>query len=238
MYTGYIYRHYIFIDKREISYIGITSQEDTEQRWLDGWGYINNGQRTLFSEAIVKYGWDNFYHEILIKISCETKEELDEMLSNLEKKYVEEYDSFNNGFNSTTGGIKNYSINSKKTRKVICLTTGEIFNNINEASKHYNIDRAGIGRNVKHIYSYAGRHPITKECLIWAYEDERHEKHEKQQEIRTYKYICYNDQKKYVTYREMSETYNFSIGQIRKCCLKEKEYLCNGNGEKYYFGIL
>ena len=42
-------------------YIGITSQNPIA-RWRNGKGYSNN---THFKNAIDKYGWDNFKHEIL-----------------------------------------------------------------------------------------------------------------------------------------------------------------------------
>ena len=230
-YKGCIYRHYIIIDNKEISYIGLTTQDDVNNRWQDGWGYIDNdrNRKTKFAEAIVQYGWNNFNHEIVVEVSCQTKEELDNLLDELEKKYIEIYDSFYNGFNSTNGGKKGYE--TKNSKKVICLTTGEIFDSINKAAKHYNVDTSTIKRNINHKYKYAGRHPITKECLVWSYVDNLDE-----QDIKTYKYICYNDQEKYVTFREMSEVYGFSIGQIRKCCIGEKECLYTPDGEKYFFG--
>ena len=42
-------------------YIGITKQNPIK-RWRGGKGYINN---TYFFRAILKYGWNNFQHEIL-----------------------------------------------------------------------------------------------------------------------------------------------------------------------------
>ena len=42
-------------------YIGVT-QSPAENRWKDGFGYNSN---YLFFIDIVKYGWDNFKHEIL-----------------------------------------------------------------------------------------------------------------------------------------------------------------------------
>lgn len=44
-------------------YIGITKQ-NTQQRWRDGFGYQ---KQIRFFNAIVKYGWINFKHEILLK---------------------------------------------------------------------------------------------------------------------------------------------------------------------------
>ena len=52
-------------------YIGITSRK-VEVRWgVDGCGYISSPH---FMSAIIKYGWDNFEHDILFENL--TKEEL------------------------------------------------------------------------------------------------------------------------------------------------------------------
>lgn len=69
-----------------------------------------------FYNAIQKYGWDNFDHEILANNL--TLEEANE----LETKFIIEYDSINNGFNLNTGGDnKLASLETKekmsKTRK-------------------------------------------------------------------------------------------------------------------------
>ncbi len=42
-------------------YIGITRQNPIK-RWMNGKGYAHN---THFYNAILKYGWSNFRHEIL-----------------------------------------------------------------------------------------------------------------------------------------------------------------------------
>lgn len=53
-----VYQH---ISPKGKKYIGITKVEPLD-RWANGFGYIEN--RILFSD-IVRYGWDNFKHEIL-----------------------------------------------------------------------------------------------------------------------------------------------------------------------------
>lgn len=46
-------------------YIGITKFEDKpNKRWNNGKGYVDNEH---FFNAICKYGWDNFQHEIFAK---------------------------------------------------------------------------------------------------------------------------------------------------------------------------
>lgn len=79
-------------------YIGQTGQTP-ENRWLEGKGYIGC---THFYNAIQKYGWDNFEHEIVY--NCLSFEEA----NNYEKELIELYDSTNSekGYNLMTGGVK------------------------------------------------------------------------------------------------------------------------------------
>lgn len=108
MYKGYIYRHWLINDKEnEISYIGQVYNRAPQKRWgKNGKGYKpqKDSESTKFYNAIKKYGWDNFKHEVVLTIECETKEELWFWLDEWEKYYIEKYDSFHNGYNSTTGG--------------------------------------------------------------------------------------------------------------------------------------
>lgn len=77
-------------------YVGITSNP-VSIRWNNGNGYKHN---VHFTNAIKKYGWENFEHDILaVNVSeSEAKE--------LEKKYIAEYKSNNRsfGYNKSSGG--------------------------------------------------------------------------------------------------------------------------------------
>lgn len=69
----------------------------------------NCNYNTKFYQAIRKYGIDNF--EVIILKLCK-EEELDD----LEIKFIKEFDTFKNGYNSTEGGqFWNPSIHSKET---------------------------------------------------------------------------------------------------------------------------
>lgn len=102
---GYIYRHWIVNDKgEEKSYIGQTIHT-LDIRWKkDGKGYLDHNDDTKFARAIKKYGWENFSHEIIGVVEADTKEQLIKDLDEWEKYYIWKYDSFHNGYNSTTGG--------------------------------------------------------------------------------------------------------------------------------------
>ena len=111
-HTGYIYRHWIINDKgQEKSYIGQTIQEPMARWGKDGKGYAprKGKEPTKFYRAISKYGWNSFHHEIIETVECDMVEELIAILNSLEKQYIEKYDSFKNGYNSTTGG-DNYEV--------------------------------------------------------------------------------------------------------------------------------
>ena len=66
-------------------------------------------------------------------------------------------------------GKKNINMSKRKSKQVICITTGEIFNSLKEAGKHYNIFPQGISNCCNGIKNrkYAGVHPVTGESLIW-----------------------------------------------------------------------
>ena len=110
---GYIYRHWVINDKGiEKSYIGQTVKEKPYRRWGrkgNGYAPYNEGKATRFYNAIQKYGWDSFHHDIILIIECANTDELHFWLNEWEQYYIEKYDSFNNGYNSTLGGNKGLS---------------------------------------------------------------------------------------------------------------------------------
>lgn len=53
--------------------------------------------------------------------------------------------------------------------KVLCTTTGEIFNYMGEASIKYGIDRSNLTKCCKGKTKWCGIHPETKEKLNWSY---------------------------------------------------------------------
>ena len=90
----FVYRH---VAPNGKMYVGITSKLKPEERWGSGGsGYSEN---LHFWSAIKKYGWDNFKHIIVVhNVSVDTACHLEEYL-------IRKYDSMNNGYNQTSGGI-------------------------------------------------------------------------------------------------------------------------------------
>lgn len=97
----YVYKHTCIITGK--SYIGWCSR-NPKYRWgKNGSNYlVKSGDRLFdhkkFAPAILKYGWNNFTHDILFYNLTE-KEALEK-----EKEMIIKYDSFKNGYNSTLGG--------------------------------------------------------------------------------------------------------------------------------------
>lgn len=78
-------------------YIGLTCQSPPEKRWQNGNGYK---QCARFWNAIQKYGWDNFNHEIMF-----TQLSFDEAREK-EKELIDIHNSTNSdyGYNISVGG--------------------------------------------------------------------------------------------------------------------------------------
>lgn len=82
------------------SYIGLTTLtlgQRKHKHWLNSKDPSKHKGRAIY-HAINKYGWDSFqWHELA---TADTVEQLVQ----LEKDFISLYDSYNNGYNNTTGG--------------------------------------------------------------------------------------------------------------------------------------
>ena len=107
---GYIlYKHTTPSNKL---YIGITSNS-VERRWSNGREYKNNPH---FYNAILKYGWENIKHEILLTGLTKEKAEW------WEKRLIKKYNSTDPkyGYNISLGGNAQGK-HSKKTKERISM---------------------------------------------------------------------------------------------------------------------
>lgn len=79
-----------------------------QQRIKSHWKNWNNPryQHLTFYSAIAKYGWENFEFSIVESFRDALSDRTKNILDQLEKKYIQEYNSYNNGYNSTLGGDK------------------------------------------------------------------------------------------------------------------------------------
>lgn len=147
------------------AYIGITSQ-NPEARW--GKNGCNYHDSPKFWNAIQKYGWSNFSHNILRNGLSQ------EDARRLEIQSIAEFDSIQNGYNITPGGDMppvlfgsanpNYhKVISAETRKrmslnhanvtgsnnpvarpVICIETGIRYDTLTSAANNMNVTRNAI----------------------------------------------------------------------------------------------
>ncbi len=95
MITWTVYKHTSMRSQK--AYIGITSRS-MEVRWKE---HVAASKTTgfHFHNAIQLYGAENWIHEVLHS-DIDTKEEAEAF----EKYYIKKYDTFENGYNSTSGG--------------------------------------------------------------------------------------------------------------------------------------
>lgn len=57
------------------------------------------------------------------------------------------------------------------SKKVICITTGEIFNSISEAGRYYKVPQPNISKCLRGERKSAGKHPQTGEKLFWSFQN-------------------------------------------------------------------
>ena len=97
----YVYFNRAKYEKEGIEkyYVGQTVRTMEQRAGKDGKYYClaDSNRNTKFANSIRKWGWNAFEGRVLEEVY---EEDLDE----LEKFYIEQFDSFKNGYNSTLGG--------------------------------------------------------------------------------------------------------------------------------------
>lgn len=87
-------------------YVGqTTNYKMRKQQHLNNSKSVNaSDYNSLLHRAIRKYGKENFEWSVEYRVVAINKSLLKESLNIAEKHYIEEYDSYNNGYNMTLGG--------------------------------------------------------------------------------------------------------------------------------------
>lgn len=122
------------------SYIGLTCQ-GMERRARKGEGYK---ECSAFYNAIQKYGWDNFSHDVLedhlsFEEACEK-----------ERRYIAEYQSLTsqNGYNLENGGRVNATVSEETRKKIAQTLTGRKRQPLSDETRK-RISKAHVGK--KHL---------------------------------------------------------------------------------------
>lgn len=92
-------------------------------------------------------------------------------IDNLEwctKEYNNNYGTHNEKLSKSLKG-KYAGDKNPSARKVICITTGEIFNTMKDAEEKYKVSYHSISKCCRGKQKSAGKHPVTGEKLIWEY---------------------------------------------------------------------
>ena len=149
---GKIYKVTNNINKK--IYIGQTIQ-DENIRWNHHMREALNGSDTKFHRALRKYGKDGFIWEVI--------EEVDnDKLNEREIYWISYYNSYKQGYNSTTGG----DLPPRNDIKIICLETNIVYSSCAEANRQTNINKVHIAecvRGEKSRVSAGGYHWMSLE---------------------------------------------------------------------------
>ena len=149
---------------------GLLSPQPTSRDYLQV-GLSKNGKRKIYSihrlVAIAFIPNPNDYPEVNHK----DEDKSNNCVDNLEwctSKYNANY-----GTRSKRQSENHADFSGDKhprATKIKCVTTGEVFTTIKEASEKYNISNRNICSCCRGKLKSAGKHPVTGEKLVWEYE--------------------------------------------------------------------
>lgn len=145
-------------------YIGQTIQP-LDKRWSQHKRSARSKEACSIHRAIAKYGEENFTIECLCNCSIEE-------LDRLEKKYIEDYNSYSGGYNETHGGQRKADVKNLLSVKVVKQYTlkGEYitkYESYSEASRQ-------TGYSITNIDDCCNN-KIQQACgFLWCYEGNEH----------------------------------------------------------------
>ena len=177
----YVYFNRAKYEKEGIEkyYVGQTigTMEQRSGKNGKGYGALDENCDYKFARAIRKWGWDAFEGRVLEEVY---EDDLDE----LEMFYIEQFDSYKNGYNETLGGkgfrgINPYNKKTKKEKEEICKkiskTVTEYYKNpdnrkkTSEANKKYFEDpdnRKKTSEAVKNFWKNITQEKYEEFCKI------------------------------------------------------------------------
>ena len=173
----YVYFNRAKYEKEGIEkyYVGQTIGTMEQRAGKDGknYGWTDPNYNSKFANSIRKWGWDAFEGIVL-------EEVYEEDLNELEEFYIEQFDSFKNGYNSTLGGegTRGYNHN-KESKKRISIATKNRYKDPEERKKTGEAAKIALNK------------PEVKEKLseiqIKRYEDIKEREKQSKAQIKRYK---------------------------------------------------
>lgn len=242
-HKGIIYRAYCITTNK--NYIGQTRQDFlTRKRSHINESFNQNcsAYNYHFHRAIRKYGINSFEWSILETIESSSIESLSNYLNILEIKYIKMYDSFLNGYNSTTGGSITYESQCKKV--TIYNINGNIIkecNSCREVAQYLEIKESMVRDIVIRRQEYCQKNGLK---YIIRYSDYNLSKQEVEY-IQTIEYIpkvyMYDISGKCIyefdSIKDCSKQLNIPNSHITACCRKDQK-CTTVNGKIYTFRYL
>lgn len=242
--TYCVYAHINKVDGK--IYVGTTKYGDNpNKRWKNGNGYLDRNQsgtykQPHFAYAILKYGWDNFAHEIIV--SNLTKEEADNFEKILVDKLKLQDSRF--GYNIRSGGGSNGSLSDETRKKISKSNKGKIFSEkhkllLSKASKGAKQSKETIEKRVeklrgkkrseeyKKYMSERTKQSMTQERIDkliernrirWSDPNERLKQGEIARRTRSKPVFCVELNKIFPSAKEAGRTTGVSDSNISMCC--------------------
>lgn len=136
-----MYKIYIHTAPNGKKYVGQTRQS-VDRRWRNGEGYANN---KYFYRAILKYGWENFSHEIIC--TCPDQKSANKREAELIKEFKSNDPAY--GYN-VSGGADGRGLVAESTRALMSEKMKGRFageNNPNYGRKHTPEEREKISKH-------------------------------------------------------------------------------------------
>lgn len=229
------YTVYMHISPSNKRYIGITKQKVNE-RWRNGKSYKNN---KYFTNAINKYGWDNFKHIIIVKGLSEEEAKW------LEIELIREFDTTNKnkGYNISSGGESHYGVkcseetkkkisraNSGKNNPMYGVTSPNKNKKLSEETK-MKISKNSKGKKHKK-FSKETKMKMSKNHRDVSGENNPFYGKKGKDSLNGKSVICLTTMRIFYTIKDGAEFYNCHASNITRCC-KGKIKTCGGLKWKY-----
>ena len=201
---------YMHISPSGKKYVGITCQ-DPNRRWKYGKGYVKN---QYFTNAIEKYGWDNFQHIIVAKGLTEDEAKW------LEIELIRVNDSANRkyGYNIDLGGTCPGKCSEETKRKM---------SEANKGKQLSEVTRQRIGEGHK------GKHYHTEEWKQNHSEFMKGKNHPRAKSV-----ICLTTKRIFLTSSEGANYYKTHNASITQCCKGKVKSSGKHNGQKLVWRYL